>query len=335
MRARGTPSEAGRIAVAVLLAAALAAGVGIGYLLGTRASEPEISEVRKGFGRLTNPLLECDAEESGVQGSLSDFRDGLQALASRAVDAGQVERIGIYYRDLNSGDWLGVDEDATFTPASLLKVPVAIAALKQAGGDPAFLDREVLFTGINGIANQRMFQAEKQIVPGNRYRVGELARRAIVYSDNAAAALLAFQIDRRILRDLVVVLGLPSSLAEDFLRPVAISPQDYSRFFRVLYNATYLDQGMSERVLQMLTESTFKNGLAAGLPVGTLVAHKFGISASGPKEFPQLHDCGIVYLPGRPYFLCVMTTGSDYAALEKVIGEMSRFVYTQTSGAPK
>jgi len=40
----------------------------------------------------------------------------------------------------------------------------------------------------------------------------------------------------------------------------------------------------------------------------------------------QLHDCGIVYSAQRPYFLCVMTRGSDVQRLAGVIAQASRFV---------
>ena len=47
----------------------------------------------------------------------------------------------------------------------------------------------------------------------------------------------------------------------------------------------------------------------------------------GSTRTAQLHDCGIVYLPGRPYFLCVITEGRDADTLAEVIREISRDVF--------
>jgi hypothetical protein len=43
----------------------------------------------------------------------------------------------------------------------------------------------------------------------------------------------------------------------------------------------------------------------------------------------QLHDCGIIYYPGNPYLLCVMTRGTDWSALEKTIQTISAMTYKE------
>src|SRR5205085_892290 len=55
-----------------------------------------------------------------------------------------------------------------------------------------------------------------------------------------------------------------------------ISLKDYSSVFRILYNASYLNHDSSENALSLLSQSTFKNALVAGVPAETVVAHKFG-----------------------------------------------------------
>jgi hypothetical protein len=61
------------------------------------------------------------------------------------------------------------------------------------------------------------------------------------------------------------------------------------------------------------------------------VAHKFGERESrdlqGNTSY-QLHDCGVVYYPKRPFLLCVMTKGTDSDVLTKVIQDISQSIYT-------
>ena len=112
-----------------------------------------------------------------------------------------------------------------------------------------------------------------------------------------------------------------------------ISASDYSLFFRVLYNATYLSDDYSEEALSILGKATFNQGITEPLPKGTVVAHKFGVrvystpDTSNNSSALELHDCGIVYLPNNPYFLCVMTHGSSLGALETRIQGISSLVY--------
>src|SRR5262249_49459761 len=111
-----------------------------------------------------------------------------------------------------------------------------------------------------------------------------------------------------------------------------ISPKEYSRFFRVLYNATFLNHDMSERALGLLVQSKFDSGLAAGVPAGTDIANKFGesgVTEDGRVTALELHDCGIIYFPQNPYFLCVMTRGTKRSDLETSIQAISRTTYNQ------
>jgi beta-lactamase class A len=101
--------------------------------------------------------------------------------------------------------------------------------------------------------------------------------------------------------------------------------------FRILFNASYLTQAASEQALELLTRSEFRAGLVAGVPAGTVVAHKFGERIDGGVA--KLHDCGIVYHPARPYLLCVMTEGDRFEPLASLIAETSRIAYDQVNDA--
>ncbi len=79
----------------------------------------------------------------------------------------------------------------------------------------------------------------------------------------------------------------------------------------------------------MLNKATFTQGLVNGVPTTTPVAHKFGehIIGTNTPLGVELHDCGIIYHPTKPYFLCVMTQGRDEATLAQVIADISKTVY--------
>jgi hypothetical protein len=85
---------------------------------------------------------------------------------------------------------------------------------------------------------------------------------------------------------------------------------------------------MSEKALSYLAETTFDKGLVAGVPEAVAVAHKFG-EAGREDGSLQFHDCGIVYYPGRPYILCVMTRGGSFEPLYAAVADISRTVYEE------
>ena len=81
--------------------------------------------------------------------------------------------------------------------------------------------------------------------------------------------------------------------------------------------------------MELLSKTQYKDGLVAPLPSNVVTSHKFGernFAVTGEK---QLHECGIVYVPNKPYVLCVMTTGKNFQQLAETIREVSRMTYEQ------
>jgi beta-lactamase class A len=305
--------------------------MGVGYRLhGLR--QPDIAdgqsyEIRSGSGGLTNPLLDCEVAGYRRGRELRPFKREIEALVDRLIAGRAAERISLYFRDLDNGPFFGIREEEGFTGASLLKVPTVMAALLQTEDSPGFLARVVRFEGYPDEDSPGQYVPEQRLVRGQGYPVDQLLLRAAAYSDNAAVGVLNRLVGpayiARVYRELDVPRPPPDQPAAR-----SITPLGYGRLFRVLYNASFLDRPLSERALSYFAASSFHAGLEAGVPAGTTVAHKFGIYwIPGRTATAQLHDCGIVYRPGRPYFLCVMTEGRDVDALAEAIRQISREVF--------
>ena len=146
----------------------------------------------------------------------------------------------------------------------------------------------------------------------------------ITYSDNQALLLLFDRLPSKYQEELFKLVGIDAKLITD---PTAtLSVRRYSIFFRILFNASFLSRTHSEYALKLLTETTFSNGLRAGVPDFIPVAHKFG-ERKTEDNFQQFHDCGVVYYPEHPYMLCIMTRGAEAEVLITAIEDVSRFVY--------
>ena len=335
---RATRRRPRRIAGVLLLGILTLGSMGIGYhLRGLRP--PEIAEeqnyeIRGGMTGLTNPLLDCEVAGYRRGRELRPFKPEIETLVERLIAGGEAQRVSLYFRDLDNGPFFGIREEELFTGASLLKVPLVMAALLQTQDRPGFLARTVRFEDYPDEDSPGQYVPEQRLVRGQIYPVDELLRRAAAQSDNAATGVLNRIVEPKYVGRVYHELDLSlSPTGQTGAR--SISPRSYGRLFRVLYNASYLERPLSERALGYFAESTFRAGLAAGVPPGTTVAHKFGIySIPGRTPTAQLHDCGIVYRPGRPYFLCVMTEGRDPDTLASVIRQISREVYLAIDSPP-
>lgn len=317
---------------ALFLAAVSLAGSGFagGWFAGKfRAPYGSFSELRLPGYRFINPLLDCEMGAEAVEfRELKPFQHKIEQLIEQRKRERRLIHVSVYFRDLMNGPWFGIGEKELFTPSSLLKLPIMIACLKQAEQDPSFLKREIAYAHLEDLNRKQLVKPEKTMTRGKRYTVEELIQRAIVYSDNNAAHLLGSAVDQQVLLRTFRDLGVETprmNIMYDFM-----TVKMYASFFRVLFNASYLNREMSQKALQYLAFADYRSGLAAGLPDYVLTAHKFGEhSDTGPLSTKQLHDCGIVYLPGHPYLLCVMSRGTEFGPLEDVIREVSMNVYTE------
>ena len=266
--------------------------------------------------KLINPLLECEYTNNQGSVSLKNIRTAVEKVTKKYPS----EEISVYYRDLSNGPWYGLNENVNFAPQSLLKIPVVITYLKMAEEYPDILKTEISYEEAIG----SNLTPDEDLILGEKYQIKELIDRAITKSDNIAFNLLARNLPPDKLRKTHQDLGIvfpEYNTPENF-----VSVKSYSSLFRILYNASYLERKSSEMLLQTLTKTEFKDALAAGLPNDMLVAHKFGV-LNRNNEKKQLHDCGIVYYPQKPYLLCVMTRGNNLNQLKNTIKEISDNVY--------
>ncbi len=278
---------------------------------------------------LLNPTLRCDDALQQGEWDYEPLRDALLVKINEFKTAGTISNLSVYFRDLDHGPRFGIGEYDKFHPASLRKVPIMIAYLHLADLDPDLLDQTLSFTGALKI-NANVEKSEQTIEPNTPYTIRELLRKMIVYSDNYSYTLLTNELN-------VTPPIVPYYTFRDLgVRRMMMDPggnfisiDSYSGLFAVLYNTGYLSRDMSEYALELLSEVTFDDGLVAGVPKNTVVAHKFGERHEGSET--ELHDCGIVYHPAMAYVLCVMTTGTDFQAQKSAIAEMSGMVYGTVS----
>lgn len=253
-----------------------------------------------------------------------DFTPDLKDFLSTLRAEKGIDDIGVYFRDLNNGPIIGVNYDEAYAPASLLKVPLLISFLRFAEEHPEVFKEEIQYGGPSVIGYQQAFPPLVALEEGAVYSTQELLEHMIRYSDNQALILLFKKLPRVYQEDLFKLVGVDEQLITD--PNATLTVRQYSIFFRILFNASFLSQADSEYALKLLTETTFTEGLRAGVPENVVVAHKFG-ERKTESGLQQFHDCGIVYYPNHPYMLCIMTRGEKSETLIQSIKDVSTFVY--------
>ena len=317
------------------ISAAVIASFGIGvwvspYIFPT-ANQNIIKEIRNNFSyQFINPLLDCNSANISQDQNLTSLKKSIQFIINQKINNQKISFASVYYRDLNNGPWFSINGDEYFSPASLIKVPVLMAYLKEAENYPSLLSKKIIDTKPFDYSQQNITPTQTLEI-NKEYTVEELIERMIIYSDNAAYELLLDNIDNAKIFNVYRDLDVDISKAQDDPNGNIITVEDYASFFRILFNASYLNQSMSEKALNLLSQSQYYDGLVAGIPKDITVAHKFGERQFLPSKEKQLHDCGVIYFPEKPYLLCVMSRGSDFNQAANFIKEISQTVYNEIS----
>lgn len=271
-----------------------------------------------------NPLILLD--NSGTEyRELDGLKEKVQDYIYQEVSSRRAERISFYFRDLNSSVWTGVNFDDQFVPASIMKVATVMVYLRLAEEDLGIMNQKLLY---KKDPNRWQNYPPTSELEDGYYGIGRLISQSIIESDNTAAQVL-FANKAKEHEDLYNALRLPypHEVLTNFM-----SPKQVSNIFRALYGSTYLLHDYSEQVLELLTKTNFQKGIVQGVEPGVEVAHKFGEHMTYFKNDiknpdHQLHDCGIVYYPDKPYFICIMTEGRRLEDLERVLGDISKITF--------
>lgn len=293
------------------------------------------SNVHRGLCSVLGLLLVATAPGCGT--SLDRLADALRArIAESGADA-----VGVYFRDLETGDSLVIDGDTRMHAASMMKVPVMIQLFRDAEAGRLALDDSLILTAsfrsiVDGSAYELSVGDDSDTLfyrrLGERESLRRLMERMITVSSNLAANMLIELVDARRVTATVRALGADSI---EVLRGVedikayeaglsnTTTARDLGVIFAAIAQGRAAAPASCDSMIAVLGRQELNEKIPAGLPSGVRVAHKTG-DITGIH-----HDGGVVTLAdGRRYVLVVLTRGVDEAAkADSMIADVSRLVY--------
>lgn len=322
----------------ITLAAGIIIGISSGFFIfqnnsskkETNLETPAKKTIPVASTHFTNPLSESDAYRGFEIRPTPKLRQALEENTKALIAQGKATSISVYFRDLTNDKVIGINEENMFSPASLLKVPVLITILKYVQEFPATLQHTMLYSGASALITEKQNNLDKKtiMIPGRTYTLDQLLEIMIMESDNEATLLLLHYIDeaapgyRQSVEKELKLITDNKNFDEDFL-----TVRRYSSFFRILYNASYLNKEMSEKALKILSETGFGNGIRQAVPANTLVCQKYGHRELSKNQH-QYHHFAIVYHPQKPFLIGIMTKGKSELNLQSTITTIAEAAYT-------
>lgn len=224
---------------------------------------------------------------------------------------------GVYFYELKSNQWLGVNENEVFTAASVNKVPI-IVSFYQAMELGKLKDAEYVLQAEDiqdyGAGSMRYKE------PGSKYRYSQLVELSGKESDNTAAYVLVKIIGINVIQEALDKLKMSHTSINDN----TTTPKEMGDYFVALYQNKLVSLEAKDKIFQVLTDTDFEDRIPKGLPSYVRVVHKVG------NEVQIYNDCGLI-LSNNPYVLCILTNDVIEAEALTVIPKISRLFWEFTS----
>ena len=263
------------------------------------------------------------------------------AQIDRVLAAHPGKTIAVAYHDMATGSTLLRNEREVFHAASTMKVPVMLGIYEAVTRGELRLDqpvrvrnefKSILDGSTYALESREDSDAELYDQTGQELPLSELVRRMEVRSSNLATNIVIELIGApRVMRlmkeiganDIQVLRGVEDDKAYHAGMNNTTTARDLMLVFRTLAERKAVSAEASAAMLEILAGQEHNDGIPAGLPRGTRVAHKTGsITAIN-------HDAGLVFRPdGTQYVVVVLTRGFEKGSdAEKVIAEISRIIW--------
>lgn len=227
---------------------------------------------------------------------------------------GQEGEYGLYYLDLSTDLYFGLNEQDAFTAASTAKVPVVLYLYTLIDAGKIKADEQMTYQSTDWDDGSGFIRYQKV---GSRYTLADLAERALVDSDNVALKMLKRRLGERSIMAFCKKLGaqmVDSGAGET-------SPRSMGVYLRAVYDLAQRSP-WGRTMLEQMIASTTKDRIPALLPDDIRVANKHGSLAG------VINDVAIV-LDERPYVLVILTRNVPYFEAPAVLAEVSKMIFEE------
>jgi len=264
-----------------------------------------------------------------------------QRLAARIAPA-PAEGVGLYYRALGRPDSILIGANLRFHAASTMKVPVMIQIFRDADAGLLGLgDSLAVHASFPSLVDGSPFDVDKAddsdstlyLRVGGKASVRELLELMITRSSNLATNILIervgaprAQASARALGawSIQVLRGVEDGKAYRAGLNNTTTARDLGVLLAAIAEGRAASRTSCDTMLAILGRQEFNEGIPAGAPPGTRVAHKTGWIGE-----VVYHDAAIVFPSGGGDYVLVVLTGGikQDSVAHNLVADLSRLVY--------
>jgi beta-lactamase class A len=224
--------------------------------------------------------------------------DAALTSAVQAAIAGAPGRTSVVVHNLQDGRYAAVNENEVYYAASLFKLGILLEAYRQR--DAGTLDFSKQLTLEQKYVDLDLGTLEELgLKAGDLITVADAARAMVVVSDTPTAVLLQDTVGCTKADQTLVNLGITRT--EFCNRELPATAADMTTLLEAVASGSGVSDASRLEMISLLSKEYYRQGVFAGVPAGTFIAHKTG-------HYPTAtHDVALVWGPSGPYVITVMT----------------------------
>jgi beta-lactamase class A len=235
----------------------------------------------------------------------------------------------VYFSDLSS-KYSFYRGDEAMSSASMIKVFILAKAYQDIADGTLSRNETFTLTSDNVVGGSGTLQG---LPYGTKVSLQKVMDTMIIDSDNTATNIMIDRLGMDNINAYMQSHGYQHSVLKRKMmdydaiaagRDNLTSVRDVGNLFKRLYKGTCVNAALDNEMLSIYKRQTDNDKIPAGLPAGTVVAHKTG------EVNDVRHDGGIVYTPKGNYVLVIFT--SNYYAYDD-IANLSKRIYDAYTGA--
>ena len=285
-------------------------------------------------------VLLAGAANAPVRGQDAKLSSATVQIQERIQKSGA--EVGVAFRTLDGKTEWYFRADEAFHAASTMKIPVLIELFHQVREGKLKLDdplpvknefHSLVDGSVYTLAAADDSEAELYKAVGQTRTLRQLCELMITVSSNLATNLLIEKLGVENIRATVhslhadgmnVLRGVEDNKAYEKGLNNTTTARGLEQLLDAIARGEAVDKDGSRQMIEILERQKFNEGIPAGLPPGTRVAHKTG-------EITKIHhDAAIVFAP-RPFVLVILVRGiADIKVSAALMADITRQLYQAT-----
>jgi beta-lactamase class A len=252
-----------------------------------------------------------------------------QRLASLQTGAYSRLGTGMFFLDMETGNFLDINGDKVYPTASIIKLPILIALFQDVDAGKIDLNETLTMTSDVIVGGSGDMQTMRS---GSKFSLLETATKMIVISDNTATNMIIKRMGGiQYLNERFRRWGLQKTVIRNYLPDLkgtnTTTPRELTQLLAMLDQQRLLSPRSQAQALDILRRVRNRTLLPVGLGRGATIAHK-----TGDIGF-ILGDAGIIQMPtGKRYLASILVESAyDDPSARDFIQDVSRIVYTYLS----